>query len=97
MWNVRAPGGFVINVDIILLDMAPDEDSVYIGDGVQIFTKESKRWHLMAASYGSIESTTSSVVIIFTSDGNKTSSGFKIVCSAIQPQIQKKGKLERLY
>ena len=89
IWDIRVPVGFILNLKFVLLDIEKGADYIHIGHGVTHFSSNSTMWTHVT---GNIEDNSerrmlnfpsSSVTLIFTSDGAIRYSGFFLKCSLI--------------
>ena len=89
IWDIRAPVGFVLKLKFELLDIEKGADYIHIGHGVTYFSSNSTKWtHVTGNTIDILERRTlifpsSSVTLIFTSDGAIRYSGFLLKCSLI--------------
>ena len=82
-WELQVPSGFVVAVRVSRLDTETEADYVHIGDGVDHYSRDSTRWRLLTGNLRHtlhFTSVSSSLIIIFTSDGTNTRAGFMIEC-----------------
>ena len=89
LWNIRGPTNYAIHLDIINIDIEKDTDYVYVGDGANKYDYGSGKW--IRISGGLSENwnrkeilNTSTVYMIFTSDGKTTGDGFSIECTVTE-------------
>ena len=94
-WDIRAPTGYVIAVDIDSFEIERGQDYLHIGDGVHNFRKNTTgrgEWIQLTGrksdadvwQYNNIISNTSSMKFIFTSDGSHSDVGFILKCSVVR-------------
>ena len=88
LWNIRGPTNYAIHLDIIYIDIEQDKDYIYVGDGANKYDYSSGKWIRISGDLSDNWNRTeilnsSTVFIIFTSDGETTGIGFSIECTAI--------------
>ena len=87
-WSINAPIDYVIKVEFTQLQIERRADFIYVGDGVNEFSRTSHKWLHLTGHLRDIwdnrrlTSNSSTIIIIFTSDGSGTNFGFRIECSA---------------
>ena len=83
LWYIQAPEGYEITIDIVVFFLG-EEDYIYIGFGVNRFSRKEKWTILTGADLHKSEFKTNngSITLIFTSNGRSTDKGFFIECAA---------------
>ena len=83
MWEFQAPNNSIVQLTIFYLEIEQGVDYIYIGEGDQGFDKESQYWKKLTGTLTNQwiwKSYTSSIVIIFASDGKGAAKGFWFEC-----------------
>ena len=94
IWDLIAPEGIGMNLNIVYMDVESNADFVYIGNSLQAFNTTSEHWIMMTGSHrGTWKNFTStSISIIFTSNGiiSRSNLGFMIDCFAAKNETEGK-------
>ena len=86
MWELYVSTDFFIESTIVYLDAQGGNDYIFFGDGVNKKCNDVDRWSNVTGEINRITAnfTSSSVIIIFTSDGLIADDGFQIKFSAVE-------------
>ena len=84
IWDLIAPKGIGININIVYMDLESNADFVYFGNSLREFNSTSEHWIEMTGFHKATwkNFTSAHVVMIFTSNGINSNSGFIIECFA---------------
>ena len=90
MWRFIAPEGTGLNVQIGYLETEFNEDFLYIGNGQHKFNTTPGHWITITGGKRNTNEyfNSTSITMIFTSNGMKTDYGFRIECSAVHREIE---------
>ena len=90
MWRFIVSAGTGLNVKIGYLDTEFNEDFLYIGTGLQKFNTTAGHWITMTGHKREKNKyfNSTSITMIFTSNGMKADFGFRIECSAVYSEIE---------
>ena len=86
IWDMRVPVGFGLKLKFEHLDIEKGADYIHIGHGVTHFSSNSTKWTHMTGNKKDfwekrmLTFQSSSVTLIFTSDGANRHAGFVVEC-----------------
>ena len=87
LWTIQAPTDLTINCNIIYIDLEHNRDYIYIVDSIDNYSNNSEKWVRISGSVRDNWNRTkisfhgSTILMIFTSDGETPGGGFRIDCS----------------
>ena len=86
LWHLSVPTNFTMSINLVFVEIELNKDYIFIGHGSgQPFNRSSASWTHITGYLRSVweDTSSSSVTIIFTSDGQTRAFGFQIECIAV--------------